>query len=780
MTRRQNKPRSQRNEYSILSAPLAHPGIASRGFFPSQARGYASLLFSLSLLLMSATPESFAAESPARRPKIGLVLSGGGARGAAHVGVLKVLEELHIPIDYIAGTSMGSAVGGLYATGIPANELDTIFRKFDWEAALNDNPPRRERSFRRKQDDQQFLSKFRVGVGKNGFKYPRGVVEGQNFVTELRKLGRITQDLKSFDELPIPYRCTATDLVKGERVILGSGDLAMAIRASVAVAPMFSPVEINGRLLADGGYLRNIPVDVAKDMGADRLIVINIGTPLSKRDGLNSMFDVLSQVGRMGGTQFDRQQIEQLGPKDILIEPDLEGLSFVDFGKVPEMIARGEAAARAIADQLKSFSIPEDQYRAYRASRKASPSFPVVNHVDIRQGAKLSDGVIQPFIRQEMGQPVDPVTLQTDLARIYGLGYYEFVDYHVETSSAGNTLVINAPHRSWGPNYLRFGLNLEDQMDGAGRYQLATRFNMTEMNRMGAELQADARVGQDPDASMEFYQPVFYGKTRLDYLAAYFIAPKISYGRELRFFTNTAGERQAEYNVDSFRSGIDAGRQLANWGEIRGGLRHAESDLNVRTGSIPRYPTGSANADETYSMVRVSFDTVDQVAFSRKGTLGYMEYRNTITPWDSEFDYETADFNGRIAIPFGPRHTVGFGGYLGVNLDNDARLPRIYSLGGFNQLSAFSPYELLGKNRALAQMKYEWNGGVISRMKWYLGLLGEGGGTGDRLTDTVHDRILGSGSAYAGLDTVFGPLIIAYSVGSARHDTAWLVLGSPF
>jgi NTE family protein len=739
-------------------------------------RIFLSLLLCVCLVLPTSVT---AANRPSTRPKIGLVLSGGGARGAAHVGVLKVLEELHIPVDYIAGTSMGSAVGGLYATGIPAQEMDVIFRKFDWEAALNDNPPRRERSFRRKQDDQLFLSKFRVGVGKDGFKFPRGAVEGQNFVTELRKLGRVTQDLKSFDELPIPFRCLATDLVKGESVVLSSGDLAMSIRASVAVTPMFSPVELNGKLLVDGGYLNNIPVDIARQMGADRLIVINIGTPLSKKEDLHSMFGVLSQVGRLGGTQFDRDQQKQIGPKDLWIEPDLDGLSFVDFGKIPEMIARGEAAARAMTEQLKQFSIPEADYKAYRASRKASPSFPVVHAVEIRQGAAISDSVIRPFIRQEMGKPVDPEQLQTDLARIYGLGYYEFVDYHVEKSATGNTLVIDAPHRSWGPNYMRFGLNLQDQFDGEGRYQLAARYIMTEMNSMGAELQADGRVGQDPQAALEFYQPVFYGKTARNYGAAYFISPIIGYGKALRFLVDDNGSRQAEYSLNSLLTAIDAGWHISNWGEFRGGLHHSESEIDLRVGSVPGRGDGG-HLDETYGMARLSFDTLDQVAFPHRGVSGFSEYRQSVPDWDSDFDYETVDFTGRIAQPLGERHTLSLSGTLGVNLDSHADFQRIYPLGGFGRISSIGPDELLGANRVLGQFRYEWNGGVWSRMKWYLGFLGEAGGVGDRLTDAVNEDGKICGSVYAALDTVFGPFVLAYSRGSENADTAWLVLGSPF
>jgi NTE family protein len=213
-----------------------------------------------------------ASDPPSKKvPKIGLVLSGGGARGLAHVGVLKVLEEMRIPISYVAGTSMGAAVGGLYAAGIPADELEEIFLAFDLTASFSDAPSRQDLSFRRKEDDRTFLVKTHIGLGKKGLKLPRGFVEGQTFVTELRKLSHVTEPLASFDQLPIPFRAMATDLGSGHPVVLDSGDLVKAIRASIAISPLFTPIEIDGRLLADGGYLRNIPVETAHEMGAEQL-----------------------------------------------------------------------------------------------------------------------------------------------------------------------------------------------------------------------------------------------------------------------------------------------------------------------------------------------------------------------------------------------------------------------------------------------------------------------------------------------------------------------------
>ncbi|MBL0057799.1 MAG: patatin-like phospholipase family protein [Elusimicrobia bacterium] len=461
-----------------------------------------------------------------KRLRIGLVLSGGGARGAAHVGVIKVLEELRIPVDFIAGTSMGSAVGGLYASGLNTKELETLFANFDWNAAFNDSPPRRELSFRRKNDDLTFLVKARIGVGEGGAKLPLGFVEGQNFVTELRKLSHVTGSVASFDDLSIPFRAMATDLETGKSVVLDKGDLVNAIRASIAIAPLFSPVEINGRLYVDGGYLKNIPVDVVQKMGVDRLIVVNIGTPLSKRKDIHSVLDVISQVGRLGGEVADVEQLSMVGKDDLLIQPDLTGLSFVDFGKIPEIIKRGEDAARGMAKKLAQFSLSAEEYKNWRDSLGKTPELPRVDGIEIKNGTRISDSVLKPFVSQPLGAALDPVRMQSDLARLFGLGYFECIDYHSESRGDKNIVVIEAPRKSWGPDYLKLGFKMAEDFKGHGDYGITARYQRTELNELGAELQVDGNVGLNSGVSAELYQPIGKVPRHLSYGAPYFIFVK--------------------------------------------------------------------------------------------------------------------------------------------------------------------------------------------------------------------------------------------------------------
>jgi NTE family protein len=734
-----------------------------------------SLLFSLLVMTGSV---AFPATAPAHRPRIGLVLSGGGARGAAHVGVLKVLEELRIPVDYIAGTSMGSAVGGLYASGLSSQELFKVFQKFDWDAAFNDSPPRSERSYRRKQDDQNSLVKYRLGIGADGIKFPRGAVEGQNFVTELRKLGHITQNIPSFDQLPTPFRALASDIVSGESVVLSSGDLAMAIRASVAIAPLFSPVEYQGRLLSDGGYLNNIPVNVVRDMGADEIIVINIGTPLAKRDQIRSVMDVMSQTGRLGGERFDREQKALIGKKDILIEPDLTGLSFVDFARVPEMIDRGEAKAREMIDQLKKYSVSEAEYATWKAQRKGIQPWPVIQAVEMHNYSKIDSDILQPFITQPIGKPLDPVALQKDLGGIYGLGYFEYVDYNVVTSSAGvTTLVINAPRKSWGPDYLRFGVSFSDDFNGSSQYLLGARYTMTELNKMGGEFQSDLGIGTNSRLALEYYQPFLYGKRRFDRGAAYFITPVFGATRSTEDLI-ADGQRALQFRINRYDTGADLGRQISNWAELRGGFRRSFATGDLRVG----LPPGGFNVndlDDAYARAIVRYDTLDKVSFPTHGGIGGIEWRKTVQNLGTDFDYQSLDVSMQQFMPW-KKNTVAARGVYSTNLDRQTDRPRPYNLGGFLFLSGFKDNELVGTDRVLAQLQDYYEMGKVAGAPWYLGVIGEAGGIWMGEKEISLNTARASGSVFLGVDSFFGPMYLAYTLASGGNNSAAFLLGARY
>ena len=312
-----------------------------------------------------------AADDPAAaaRPRIGLVLGGGGARGAAHVGVLKVLQELRIPIDYVAGTSMGSVVGGLYASGMNAEEIEREIRAMDWDDLFLDDPAREDRTFRRKRDDDLYAFKAKIGVSEGKIKIPLAYIRGQKFDLMLNRLTLPVVGIDDFDRLPVPFRAVATDLETGKEVVLGKGNLARSIRASLAVPAAFDPVEIDGRLLVDGGLANNVPVSVARSMGADVFIVVDVGSGLFKRDEIHNALDVTAQLANFLFTLNAEQQLATLGPSDVLILPPLGDLSGGDFEHAADAIPIGESAAREASDALRRYSVSEEDYARYLASR---------------------------------------------------------------------------------------------------------------------------------------------------------------------------------------------------------------------------------------------------------------------------------------------------------------------------------------------------------------------------------------------------------------------------
>src|SRR5580693_9079181 len=303
------------------------------------------------------------------RPRICLVLSGGGARGMAHIGVLKVLEEMKVPIDCIAGTSMGAVVGGLYASGMTAAQIETTMRSVDWQEAFRDAPPRRDLAFRRKQDDRNFLVRLPLGLKHGKILLPKGFIQGQKLQETLRQLTLPFSNSTDFDLLPTPFRAVATDLVTGNAVLLDKGDLSIAMRASISAPGLFAPVEAQGRLLVDGGLAENLPVSVARAMHADILIVSDVSYPLQPRAALDSALSISNQMLAILVRKDSDRQRASLEPRDILIEPSLGSATATDFTVPNIVIARGEEAARISIPKLATLSVGDAAYAQYLARR---------------------------------------------------------------------------------------------------------------------------------------------------------------------------------------------------------------------------------------------------------------------------------------------------------------------------------------------------------------------------------------------------------------------------
>src|SRR5882672_5290169 len=400
-----------------------------------------------------APPASWADAVAPARPRICLVLSGGGARGMAHIGVLKVLEELKIPIDCIAGTSVGAIVGGLYASGMTAQQIDATMRSVDWQEAFRDTPPRQDLAFRRKQDDRNFLVQLPLGLKHGKILLPKGLIQGQKLQETLRQLTLPFNNSTEFDLLPTQFRAVATDLETGNAVLLERGDLAIAMRASMSAPGVFAPVELNGRLLVDGGLAENLPVNVARSMHADVLIVSDVSFPLQPRASLDSALSISNQMlAIMLHKDTDRQRAS-LSEKDVLIVPNLGSVTATDFTVPGNVIAGGEAAARHAVARLSAYSVAETLYQEYLARRSSrEPGLPLIQFVRVDELSKRYEKTIMAKMQPLVGKPLDLDQVGKRITELYGLGNFETLDYSLveqprtaeQVAAAGSPAVVGA------------------------------------------------------------------------------------------------------------------------------------------------------------------------------------------------------------------------------------------------------------------------------------------------------------------------------------------------
>ncbi len=725
------------------------------------------LLYCLLLMLTSFTV--LAAE--ATRPKIGLVLSGGAARGLAHIGVLKALEEQGVRIDAIAGTSMGAVVGGLYASGYSIAELEKLATTLDWQQALSDAPPRKDVPFRRKQDDRDFLVKQKLSFRDDGsLGLPLGVIQGQNLALLLESKLAHTADIRDFDKLPIPFRAVATDITSGEKVIFRRGHLPQVIRASMSIPAVFAPVELDGRLLVDGGMTDNIPVDVVREMGVDLAIVVDIGTPLRNRKQLATVVDVLNQSITLMTRRNSEEQLASLRREDILVQPPLSAFGVTDFGRAQDMIDAGYRATRALDPRLAALRQPEGDSNL-AVARSPKQRTPIITAIRVENDSKVSDDVIRYYIRQPIGEPLDLGRLQTDMGTLYGLDYFDQVQYRVAHKGDEHTLVINARGRRGGTDYLRLGLNLSDDLRGDSAFNLGASYRVNGINRLGGEWLTRAQIGDEQELYSEFYQP-------LDVGSRYFIAPYLALGSQ-NVEATLDNDPVAEYRLERYGFGLNVGRQIGTYGEVRLGVGKAWGNAEVRIGDqdLPK-----VSFNEGFYELKYSFDTFDNVYFPHSGEDIGLTVRKYDKSLDSDQDYRQWLFNLDKAISSGP-NTLVLGGRYGRTLDDAEVVTSSFVFGGARQLSGFRQDSISGQNMSLLRMVYYRR--LTPRAYLPLDFPLYLGGSLERGRAWNNDNEFDSGyinaaSIFLGLETPLGPLNLSYGANDAHEKAVYLNLGHTF
>ncbi len=723
-------------------------------------------LVRIALALLLATTAALPALAAAR-PRIGLVLSGGGALGIAHVGVLEVLEEMHVPVDVVAGTSMGAVVGGLYAAGYSPAELEAIVGSLDWRELLRDRPERRRIPFRRKMDDLTYLSPIELGFSGGKLRMPSGVIAGHRLGVTLRVLGLRATGVEDFDELPLPFRAVATDLSTGEMVVLSHGDLATALRASMAVPGVFSPVEAGGRLLADGGIVRNLPVDAARAMGADIVIAVDLGQPLAAGGRPETIATVIAKTSDM----LTRLNVEKSLPDvDLLIRPELAEYGLLDFQRWREILPKGRLAAREMARSLAALAVGDEEWRAHEACLRRDTPRLRITQVAVDPGSGLSPDVVARAVRTAPGRDLDTAVLEGDLERLFDAGEFEAVDFALRPDEGGWLLGITARQKRWGPNYLRFGLSLFTDLEGASEFNLLGAITMIRLNRLGAELKVAAQLGASPLGSVEMYQPVARG-------GPVFVAFNAQ-GSQVKVQAPVGGST-VQYRISTSSAQASVGLALGALGELRAGIRRSDTNAvptSSHGGGAPTFSHTDAGL-----VLSATIDQIDSVNFPKRGVLAFLELYDARPSLGSDDAYRRLDTSVYAAATRGRHSVIGFLKATSA-LGGTLPLGQGRVLGGLFNLSGLPPDELIGSYGGVGGILYLFRIGQLPALGegFYAGLSLETGNVWPTRDAIDLGDLRRSASITVGADTVLGPAYLAYGRTTGGKDSYYLYVGRTF
>lgn len=708
------------------------------------------------------------------RPRVGLALGGGGARGIAHIGVLKLLEEMRVPIDCIAGTSMGSIIGGLYASGMSVDQMSDTLQEIDWPRVFSDGPPRADLPFRIKQE-QRVLLNARVGLKQGKVRLPMGLLEGQNLLLLLEELSLPAASVHNFDELRIPYRAVATDLATGSPVVLGSGELAKAMRASMSIPSALVPVKIDGKLLADGGVANNVPVDVTRQLcRPDIIIAVNVGAPLIATEQLNSVLAITEQLTNILTVRNTTQQLSTLSRSDVLIVPELNDLTSIDFNRAADAIAIGYAAAQAKRRELSRLSASPDEYQAYLTALPPIPQAerPIIDFIRIKHDTRLSDQVIASQLRIKPGDRLDPQQLNRDLNAIYGMSEFQRVNYTLVRENGKTGLVVEAQQQDIGSDTLKFGMFLAANLKGDSEFSIGGAYTMSALNSLGAQWRNFVQLGGNIALTSDFYQPLNEDQT-------YYLNPYFKYEQYNLDLSNEDFAISTGFRVYRSEIGIEVGRNLEHWGRLAFGLFYGAGRNDFRLGQASAHE-GAFNTGG-YS-IRWTADTLDNLSFPTSGNTFTLTFRDAMTALGADRDIRTLDLHWLHAYTWGPYSIIPRARLAG-KLSGEAGIQDLFLQGGFLNLSGYQSGQLSGQYAALGELiaMYRLNDASAAfTLPIFAGGSLELGGVWNDYRDVTLDSLIPAGSLFLGVDTWLGPFYLGAGYAEGGNASLYMQLGKLF
>lgn len=715
--------------------------------------------------------------SPARaderpeRPRIALVLSGGGALGLAHVGAIQELERLGIRPDMVVGTSMGAVVGGLYASGVDPATLGRIVQEVDWTGVFNPAPDRDDLTFRQKSQQADFPVRLSLGLRDGALVLPAGLISDQVLMQELRRFTPIQGVVEDFDTLPIPYRAVATDIATGEAVVLSSGEVPMAMRASMAVPGVFVPVQNEGRLLVDGGMAANIPISIARDMGADIIIVVATQSALLAQADINSALDVLGQSVSLLVLTNERAQLATLRSTDVLVTIDAGPITAAEFTRGAELIEAGRRSVDARTIALAALA----QDRPVADPVLLSPSQPpVLDYVRVENDSRLADSVIERKLSGLIGRPVDHEEINAALDDIYALGPFERVDHALERIDGRTGLLVHGEDSVPEAGRIRLGLTISNDFSTGTDDTVFVDYRTGELDGFGSELQLQGALGSRNGVSAEYFRLLEPSQT-------WFANARVEVENRPVERYSPSGFNFGSYDLTYGLAAIEVGGQFGGVSEFRVGFERGQGQAELDRGRA--IPT-DIDIDIGRLTASAGIDTLDSPYFPQRGLRLGARYVQGLESLGDNVEYQTLAGNALTAIS-GGRHTLIAGLAGGSSLDGSAPVDSLYRLGGLFSLSGYRRDELVGQTFAAGSLIYRYALTDTSRQlfggtRLFMGASLEAGQVWDQRDDFDLQDLRIGGSIYVGADTILGPAFLAYGQSEDDRRAVYLFIGRPF
>jgi len=735
----------------------------------------------LSLLFISLSCLTFTAQA---RDKIGLVLSGGGAKGSAHIGVLKVLEQHNIPIDYVVGTSIGAYVGGMYALGYEVDEIENIMLGLSWSDGYSDVIPRESLSYANKQHRDRYNLSIRLGYSDGEFKVPHGLLLGQSAYQILQRSTDTVSSFVSFDDLAIPYRAVASNIATAQMVVLDSGSINQAMKASAAVPGIVAAVEIDGRTLVDGGITNNMPIDVVKKMGADIVIAVDIGSPLAGQNELTSTVAVLNQLSTILTNNTSLAQKALLTEKDVLLRPAIDDLSTTDWSVMPQALKLGEQEALSQSTALLKLAINEKDYQRYKNNKrlKAKQWFDAlpkkVIEIQFRNNSKVEQAIIAKHFAVELNKEVTKDSLDTAINRVYALNAFEQVTVEFNDTQEGRVLILHTQAKSWGPNYFDFGFNLKTDFSDRSITSINMSYLMTDITDNGGQWLNEIEFGWETLFGSEFYQP-------LNRSQDYFTRARIEYGQDKWEKASLRPELRNDYYLGI----LSLGYNYSFSGIIELGGKAEKGELLIDVPSLDSAEYDYFDSYDSYGgFIKFGYDTLNSINFPTQGNKLTVEMQwltdeyKPVSPSGSigKNDAFVFNFDWRGAIGIRGHTFVGIASFATVDSDSDLSV-HVSELGGFLNLSGYQEDALIGVHKAFAAVVYQYDLGrevpAGSGLPIYLGTSLEAGNVWNTEESVKYSDLIHSGSIYLGTDTSFGPAVFGIGFATGGEYSLFLSIG---